>query len=192
MNELTKEDYSFLKRKTKLTQTRLNTLIDNPGDFNLVIDCLSTNCQLKELHKLSFSLKSRIIIFNKVQDLDISLDEKAYVADSVQKYHPEIVLKNKLRMVPRERNTEEQCRYFLTLFGLNFKRSTKIFKKNYLTLIENSFAANKREEISKHFQIWVKILNKIEEDDLLVNSCPNSSVWEKIPVSERLNTLATV
>ncbi len=189
---LTENDCIWLKKKTKLDNNKLSILAELPRDFNILVDTICPNSPLKSLAKLSFSLKSRIILFNKTRLLDISLEEKSYVADAIAQYQPEIVTKQVIRTAPRKDLTEDQCRYFLVLYGLHSQKASKIYKKIHLEWIENGFANHRQTELSRHFAIWLKLLTSIDDAGLLINSCPNVSIIEKIALTNRLNSCVEV
>jgi hypothetical protein len=188
METLTENDYTFLCKKTKLSRENLLKLIEDRADFNLLIETISGGCQLRTLAKLSFPLKSRVILYNKTKDYDLSLIEKAYVADAIAQYYPEILQKNVIRMKPRKSgNTEEQCRYFLILYGLHPKKAREIFRKEHLQWIESGFINHKQVDVGRHTQIWLKVMESIEAAGLFINACPNISLTQKIETSGRLN-----
>jgi len=189
MYALAENDYAYLRKKTGLSQSSLSLLLEDPVDFHLLIDVICANSPLRTLAKLSFALKSRIILFQKVKSLDISLEEKIYVADAINQFYPEILYKNVIRMKPKKTgNTENQCRYFLVLYGLHAKKAGQIYNKQHLDWIEQSFYNNKQFEIGKHFAIWLRILGQIDDAKLFLNSCPNINLVPKIDYSARLNT----
>lgn len=81
---LSKHDIDFLIRKTGLSKLKLKLLMEEPRDFDLLLDSVSTLLSTEELNQLdnlSKKVKVKLVFFHLLKDKDYDLSSKSYLSD---------------------------------------------------------------------------------------------------------------
>ena len=154
---LTKNDIKFLQLQTSLSIDKLNLLIEEESDLNLILDTISNrNFNIKQFKKLSFALLTKIIVFKVSKDKNYDITEKAYISDAIINFLP-IIAKNK-KITYFKKKTDDYSKYYIVLFGF----LENITDKDVFNKIESAYRLAGQRELAQHLRDWVSLIREVK------------------------------
>jgi hypothetical protein len=161
-------DLLYIAKTVNLSLEKTKALVEEPRDFNLVIDSI---CEKKMSEEdalaLSFKLFVKICLFKFCKNVNFSLEEKSYVAECIANHFPNSS-KGQLDKININKPSESQSQFYLVICGL-FKESITANKKfpfsfkQCMNFVSDGFRKAEHRDLANHVYEWVEIMQKMKE-----------------------------
>lgn len=149
-------DINFLIKKTKLNKSQLFKLLEEPRDFDLVLDSVSTKLNvedLQNLENLSKLIKIKIILYHLSQDKDCDISAKSYISEILSNNYDQLyALKN-----IRQSKQNQEIKEFISVIN-----SDEIDIKK-LNLASSFFIKMGKRDIGYDMRDWISIIRQTKE-----------------------------
>lgn len=164
---LTKHDLNFLCGQTKLSDTKLLSLLEE--DEDLLLEVLSERQLTESCLVISFPLFTKMAILNETKDnKQFGKEEKDYVTNTVTNVYPKIY-KQSHYLIDKKKIGETEGQFYLVLTGLFPERLNLLEEKRgapakeyYIRVARKAFEHAHKEQIADHIFDWVFVLNNIK------------------------------
>jgi hypothetical protein len=170
-NQITHRDIEIISDKIGLNIQATKTLLEEETDINLIISQIFNKFSESEIKDLSFSLKIKVLLFQKTSLKDFSFKEKIDVCNTIINYLPSLIDRPSNLIINYDWNKEVASKNFV-LCGF-FKREA--LTPHWVTILRG-FEKDNKTSIFRHLNDWVDIMKEINKDLKCVNIDDEKSI----------------
>ena len=168
-------DIEYISKKTKLSEEKVYILIEDPKDFNLIINELAKDEIEDGILTISFELFTKLHIYKITLDSKYNFNEKNYVSETISNIYPKLD-KHKIENIDIQDTwetlyepNEDLAKYYfilLSLFDKSLDRRRRQFPtKNFLyKKALDGFNRSNHQEIAKHLNNWITLIKRMQEE----------------------------
>jgi hypothetical protein len=168
-------DIEYISKKTKLSEEKVYILIEDPKDFNLIINELAKDEIEDGILTISFELFTKLHIYKITLDSKYNFNEKNYVSETISNIYPKLD-KYKIENIDIQDTwetlyepNEDLAKYYFTLLSLFDKsldkRRRQFPTKNFLyKKALDGFNKSNHQEIAKHLNNWIILIKRMQEE----------------------------
>lgn len=159
-------DLQFLSKTLKLSEEKTFSLIENPDDFNLILNSICENKQIDTFINVSFEFYVLLNIFKFSKNKINEFEDKHYTAEIVSKFYPNYDFRTYL--IGNKIPLEDLGKYYLVGLTMFEGRFYKAYKRKaaphpdfYYQVIDTYFKENGPTTFYSDLPEWIKILKDI-------------------------------
>ena len=168
-------DIEYISKKTKLSEEKVYILIEDPKDFNLIINELAKDEIEDGILTISFELFTKLHIYKITLDSKYNFNEKNYVSETISNIYPKLD-KHKIENIDIQDTwetlyepNEDLAKYYFTLLSMFDKsldrRRRQFPTKNFLyKKALDGFNRSNHQEIAKHLNNWITLIKRMQEE----------------------------